>query len=372
MAPRVVYLHIGSTKAGTTFIQRVLWSNEKKLKADGVALPAEGQYVFGRAARALHRWRPDDASVPRDWKQVADTVNGVRSDAAILSQEFLSWLDPDQVRAMVASIENAAVKVVFTARDLARLIPAQWQSAIRQRRTWSLTEYAHGVQHGSDEDPRNSPYRHFWHRLDYATTLRTWSDVVGVDNVTVVTVPPPGAEPDELWRRFCAATDLDPARYRTDGVRNVSMGAASCEVMRRLNALPQVQAMPREDYSAEVNGTLTRRVLSLRDQPEPKITLPDAQRDWALSRSEEIAAEVASVGTQVIGSLEDLRSGSLSPPYQAPEDLPAEDLLEVALDALASLAVAHSKGDTAPKPGLAQPRARRQRKNRPGIASAAS
>ncbi|HEX5017529.1 MAG TPA: hypothetical protein VFX15_08090, partial [Actinomycetes bacterium] len=172
-----------------------------------------------------------------------------------------------------------------------------------------------------------------------------------LDNVTVVTVPPSGSDPDELWRRFCLATDLKPSAYTTSGVANASLGAASCEVLRRLNGLPAIRKLSRKTYAVEVNGTLTRRVMDRRGVPEPKITLPEGQREWVMSKAEEIIADIEGVGPKVIGSLDDLRPRPFSTPYQAPEDLPTEMLLEAALDALGGLAVAHATGDTAPKPG---------------------
>jgi hypothetical protein len=355
MAPRVVHLHIGSTKTGTTFIQHVLWANQKALEKNGVILPAKGQYAFGRAARALHNWAPGAGDpMPEDWLSVAGTINRSRSDSALISQEFLSWLDAEQVKGMVSTLNKSQVKVVLTTRDLARLIPAQWQSAIRQRNTWTLTEYAHAVQHGSADKGRTSAHRHFWQRMNYGAILQAWRDAVGLENITVVTVPPSGADPDELWRRFCAATDLEPEQYTTAGVANVSLGAASCEIMRRLNGLAVVQQMPREEYGVEINGTLTRRVLDVRNKPEPKISLPDAQAEWVSQKAEEMIAHVEAVGARLIGSIDDLRPRPSSRPYQAPEDLPAEELLDVALDALGGLAVAHSSGDVAPKPGKPQ------------------
>ena len=151
MAPRVVYLHIGTTKTGTTFIQRVLWANQKSLEKNDVIMPAKGQYGFGRAARALHNWRPADEPIPGEWTAIADTINHSRKSSAFISQEFLCWLNQEQVNGLVRSLGQSQVKVIVTARDLARLIPAQWQSAMRQRNTWTLTEYAHGVQHGLDD-----------------------------------------------------------------------------------------------------------------------------------------------------------------------------------------------------------------------------
>lgn len=362
MAPSVVHLHIGSTKTGTTFIQHVLWANKAALERNGVALPAKGQYALGRAARAMHRWNTANEPIPGDWRKIANAVNRTRSDSAIISQEFLSWLGPDQAEGLVSTIDKSQVKVVLTTRDLARLIPAQWQSAMRQRNTWTLTEYSDGVQHGGAQGGRRSPHQHFWHRMDYGAILRIWVDIVGLENVTVVTVPPSGADPDELWRRFCKATALEFAQYTTAGVANASLGAASCEVMRRLNGLPAIQQMPREDYGVEVNGTLTRRVMDLRGKPEPKITLPEGQREWVMTKAEEMIAGVEAVGARLIGSLDDLRPRPFTSPYQAPEDLSTEELFDVTLDALGGLAVAHSSGNTAPKPGFRGPRARGRRR----------
>ena len=86
--PRVVHLHIGSTKTGTTFIQRVLWANQEALEKNGVTLPAKGQFALGRAARALHHWSPADDPIPDDWTKIAGTVNRSRSASAIISQEL--------------------------------------------------------------------------------------------------------------------------------------------------------------------------------------------------------------------------------------------------------------------------------------------
>ena len=77
----------------------------------------------------------------------------------------------------------------------------------------------------------------FWLRHDLLRVLDTWSSAVAPERIRVLTVPPPGAPAHTLLERFSEAAEL-PADLWGRGevaVRNVSLGAAEVEVMRRLN-----------------------------------------------------------------------------------------------------------------------------------------
>jgi len=342
VAEGVVYAHIGSSKTGTTFIQQVLSSNQGRLLADKILIPGRSRQVRGNAARALNQWTVGDPT-PRAWLALVDEIEQSRQPTTILSQEFLCWLADGQIEQFVTPLGDRTVKVILTTRDLARLIPAQWQSALRQENSWTLTEYSHAVAGLSVRGERDPAYKHFWKRQDYGGILRRWIAAVGLDNVTVVTLPPSGSDPDELWRRFCTATQLPPSRYETKDVRNTSLGAASAEVLRRLNATETIGALSRQNYSTEVNGRLARRVMDPRRPNEPGLTLPTEQREWVGGRAEEIIAEIEETGVRIIGSLDDLRPLAISKHYQPPEDISEEELLAAAMDALAGYAAAYAK-----------------------------
>ena len=342
MAAKVVHAHIGSSKTGTTFIQQVLWDNKAALDSDRILLPGRRRRQQGDAARALNRWSPGDP-VPKSWLTIADEIVSSSHPVSLLSQEFICWLKPEQIEQFVGALPRREVRVVLTTRDLARLIPAQWQSALRQGKTWTLTEYANAVAGAEPRGERHPAYVHFWKRQDYGGILRRWVDAIGRDNVTVVTLPRSGSDPDELWRRFCEATELDAGRYPTKGVRNTSLGAASAEVLRRLNATEAIEGLDHNDYAREVNGRLARHVLDPRRPKEPGLTLPTGQRDWVAAKSKEIIAEVEATGVKVIGSVDELRSEAEVKPYSAPEDISDDDLLAAAMDALAGYAVEHGE-----------------------------
>ena len=342
MAEGVFYAHIGSSKTGTTFVQQMLTSNQKRLLADGILIPGDSRRVRGNVARALNGWRVGDPT-PEVWLSVVAEIEQSRQPTTILSQEFLCWLDDDQIQQFLTPLGERTTKVILTTRDLARLIPAQWQSAMRQAKSWTLTEYSHAIAGLSSRGERDPAYQHFWKRQDYGGILRRWIAAVGLDNVIVVTLPPSGSDPDLLWLRFCEATQLTPDRYEKKGVRNTSLGGASAEILRRLNATQVVADLSRQNYSNEVNMRLTRRVMDPRRSKEPSLTLPTEQRGWVGRRAEEIIADIEETGVRVIGSLDDLRPQPIEQPYQAPEAISEDDLLAAAMDALAGYAASYAQ-----------------------------
>ncbi|HVQ87159.1 MAG TPA: hypothetical protein VMT88_03160 [Actinomycetes bacterium] len=344
MAPPIVYLHVGSPKTGTTYIQNVLWVNREALQADGVLLPGHYRYARVQATRDLLKWTPDDSpQPPRSWQRIAAEINRWSGRSTIFSMEFLSWASADQAQAIVASVPDSQIKVVLTTRDLARQVPAQWQTAMRQRNTWTLDEYADAVAGVSTGKQARDASRHFWRRQDYGKILAHWGEVVGVENLTVVTVPPSGGDPSELWHRFCQATDLVADQFKTTDASHESLGAASTEVMRRLNQTTAINSMTMRSYQKSVNGALSRRVLSSRRSQEPGLTLPTAHTEWAAQEATRLIDEIKSVGAELVGDLADLNPTATAAAPLAPEQLPAEQLLAAAIDGLAGLAVEHAK-----------------------------
>lgn len=343
MAPAAVYLHIGSPKTGTTFVQDMLWTNRNVLEDDGVLLPGHKRYARVHAVRDVLAWDPSEESeAPKSWLRLAAEVNRWEGRAAILSQEFLCWAAPEQIAAVVGSFPRDRVHVVLTVRDLARLVPAQWQTAMRQRNTWTLDEYADAVAGTSSTKAATAAARHFWKRQDYGPILTRWVEAVGRANVSVVTLPPSGSDPDLLWHRFCQACGLDPQRTEPGEVSHESLGAASAEIMRRLNERPAVSHLPMDLYQKSVNGALSRRVLGPRRSQEPSLVLPEEHREWAEREASRLISDIEAVGVTVHGDLDDLRPRPTTKPGIAPEQLPAEVLLEAALDGLAGLAADHA------------------------------
>ena len=343
MAPAVVTMHIGSPKTGTTYIQNALWANRARLKDAGVLLPGHSRFARVHAAGHMMKWRPSDGELPETWQRLSSQVSRWSGSSALISQEFLCGADADQIEAMVSSLGEARVEVVLTVRDLARLVPAQWQTSVRQRFTWTLSEYADAVAGSTTSDNAAEAAKHFWDRQDSGPILRRFVDALGLDRVRVVTVPPSGGDPDELWRRFCRACSLDAETLTPGGVTHESLGAESAEIMRRVNALKPIESMPGKVYKKSVNGSLSRRSLAPRRSEETSLVLPDRHQEWADHEATRIIEDITAVGVEVIGDLDDLRPRPTSKTFVEPDKIAAEDLLAAALDGIAGMAVEHAK-----------------------------
>lgn len=343
MPPPAVHLHIGEPKTGTTYVQDVLWANRAALKEDGVLLPGH-RYDRVHATRDLLRWDPaGDAGLPQTWRRLTGQVNRWSGRSAVISQEFLCRMTSAQVKAIVESFAGSQVHAVLSVRDVARLVPAQWQTLMLSRGTLTLDQYADAAAGAAKGAKMKSMEEHFWLRHDSRPIIERWAEVVGLENVRVITVPPSGGDSDELWRRFCRATDLDAAGTMPGEVSHASLGAASAELMRRVNGRPEIKEMETSEYQRSVNGALSRRVLGHRRSLEPGLALPERHRPWAEREASRLIKEIGEAGVEVIGDLEDLRPQPARNEPVIPEQLPAEALLEAAIDGLAGLAAEHVK-----------------------------
>ena len=64
---------------------------------------------------------------------------GRRRDPAVISHELFCAADADQAGRAVRSLQPAEVHVVLTVRDMATLLPAEWQETVKHRnaRGWT-------------------------------------------------------------------------------------------------------------------------------------------------------------------------------------------------------------------------------------------
>lgn len=327
-----VFVHIGLPKTGTTYLQGVLWKNRERLAENGVLIPGERRSLQNQAAWDLLGRRPRGAELPQvagSWQRLVEEVRGWSGTHAVMSEEFLAFARPRQVRQAVQALAPRQVHVVVTVRDLARVIVGSWQQQLASGRAWTWEEYAAAVR-----DPERGPASAgvaFWLRQDVARVLATWEAAVPRERVHVVTVPPPGSPPELLLERFATAVRLDP-RWLPNWPeqQNLSVGAADAEVLRRLNAALGDRLNERQYTRAVAHGV--RPVLQGRRSPAP-MGLPVEQLGWVSERAGVIVEELRDRGYDVVGDLDDLVPAPVGAPAR-PDGVEPGELAEAALAAL--------------------------------------
>lgn len=336
----IVWLHIGTPKSGTTYLQDLMGKNPEnraQLAADGVLWPGADWRDQVRAVRDVLDFYPNGVVNPAIegwWEKVRGRIMAWDGRAAIISMEWLVHARPDQVQTIVEALAPHQVRVVITARDIARGVPAQWQEQVQNWAVWTYEEYLAGVT--ADDPSQTQPGRQFWTDHDLGRMIANWSAGVPVEHITVVTVPGRGAPPDLLWERFAGVIGVDPARYDTKvKPSNTSIGAASAEVLRRINVMTHETGLDWAYGDPVVKWTLAKRVLGPRRRKEEGITLPTAHREWAERESRRLITEVEALGVPVVGSLEELMPEESA--FGDGHQPSAEQMLDAALDGVTGL-----------------------------------
>ncbi|MQA85798.1 MAG: hypothetical protein GEV03_14555 [Streptosporangiales bacterium] len=334
-------MHVGAPKTGTTYIQDVLWTNRPTLRHYGVLYPGPGYSAHFHAAMDLQNSRfqgYEDPAVPGAWDRLVEQARAW-DGTVIVSHELLSVARPEHVERAMETLGFAEIHVIYTARSLARQIPAAWQEDVKNRGTMAFEDFVRAV-HDPEQGKHKPGTKSFWRMQDATNVLERWGRHLPRDRVHVVTVPPPGAAEDELWRRFAGLVGLDPERYDTTaGGGNKSLGATEANLLRRVNVLLRGQVgWPVYDHL--VKQYLAQNVLVQRPDAT-KIVLPPEEHPWVAKRSEEIVDGLRSAGYHIVGDLDELL---LAPPRdderpRQPEDVTDQEMLDAAVDAIAGLVI---------------------------------
>lgn len=333
--PERFFLHVGSPKTGTTFLQDVLWSQRQKAQDQGLLLPLgsfNDHFLASVDLRGLSADERYPARTAGIWSRLAEESLAWQGDV-LVSHELFASATADQARTAVESLAGVDFHVILTARDLVRQIPAEWQEHIKHRSTLTFSEFVAGVLEGAESASW------FWTVQDYAAICRRWATVVHPSKIHVVTVPARGGRPEVLWDRFAAVIGLDSRDFELGSTRaNTSLNAEQTELVRRLNAqLGDRLGLP-GPYPATVKDLLAQNLLA--DRPGTPIVLPADDRATAVQRGKEISAELRQLGVDVVGDLAELVPGA--PPDTAgmtadPASVPDGVVLGEAIEALIEL-----------------------------------
>ena len=335
---RVVYLHVGAPKTGTTYLQDRLALNRRELARHGVYYPIGLQASLFRPALDLieMQWGGQGENVQGEWDALIGRIRRL-SGTVVVSHEILAAAKPAQVRRAMAGLQDAEVHLVYSARDLARQIPGEWQESVKHRRRRGFRGFLHQVQTAR----RSKPNLWFWRVQSLPDVLSRWSKGLPPENVHLVTVPQADAPRGLLWTRYCQAFGIDPAWAPAgDGRENVSLGTAETTLLRKLNRRLRVAGLPSEDYRRLIRELVVHQTLAQR-QNMTRVQLPPSAFPWANQVAEEWIEWVVGSGIDVIGDVEDLRPvpPDDDAPWANPDRPSRPQMVDAALDAMVTLAL---------------------------------
>jgi hypothetical protein len=332
---RTVYLHIGAPKTGTTYLQDRLTRNAATLAEHDVHFPTRsplvspGLFQFRAALDLLGQdWGGEPGHAKGSWDALVKRIHK-RGGTVVVSHEILAPARPRYVAKAMTDLQDAEVHIVYTARDLARQLPAAWQESIKQGRKWRFRRFLRKAEHGKTWFARS---------FDLPAVLGTWGAHVPPEHIHLVTVPQETRAGDGLWERFCRATGIDPAWGPVESARvNASLGVVETAVLRQLNVRLDRETRREAAYDALIREMLAEQELVRGDSP--RIMLPPDDYDWVEERSRQWLEWVAQAGVDVVGDVADLmpvRPGA-DEQWRNPDRVKARPRFQVAMEALAAM-----------------------------------
>jgi hypothetical protein len=332
---RRVYLHVGTPKSGTSYLQDKLALNRGLLEQQGL------DYL---STRTGNHFEPALDLIDESWAGEEETARG-QWDALVLearkarrhvlvSHEILAAAEPVNVARAMASFPGHEVHVVITARDLGRQVPAEWQERVKHRGRRDYEEFLRALQ----KNYRRTDWTMwFWRVQDLPRIIAAWGADLPPERVHLVTVPPHGAPRDLLWKRFAGVLGLRPrAAYAESETTNASLGGAEVTLLRRLNIELAERKVPRETYVGWVRESIVKEVLAQRPGMEPT-TVPPIGRPVIDAITDDWLEVIRASGIDVVGDLADLVPvwPAADEPWSDPDEADPAVVAEAAIQALA-------------------------------------
>lgn len=233
----VIYIHIGTDKTGSTAIQKLLHWNRDKLLNIGMLYPQSGvmHYDHARLKIALDQGN----EVP--WKQLRDEIATCPGCDVVLSHEGFYHFDSLMLERLRQWLPPYEIKIILYLRRQDEMI----ESGILQQ--LKTGEEIFDIDRLSVDVP-------FWPHLDYASLVKRWVAVFGVEYVTL---RPYGrsifSEGKTIYSDFLSCLNIDPCFLEgldlPERDPNPSLDAASAHALCFLHRL----GLSREQHDTVVD-----------------------------------------------------------------------------------------------------------------------
>jgi hypothetical protein len=193
----------------------------------------------------------------------------------------------------------------------------------------------------SDSPDNADPHRRFWNHHDLDSIVDVWGGVVGEDRIHLLTVPPAGAPPTLLWERFCSVLGIDPDRYDAsqDKGSNFSLSLSDTELMRRINVelRPELDRDSFKRWATRFFANNVMRAGKAEQTKDDRAQLPPDAHEWAVTKSEEMVAELRHRQVKVVGDLDELVPSPFDPSQPASVNEPKVVYPDGAVDMIVKL-----------------------------------
>ena len=236
-----IYLHIGTEKTGTTYIQNFLRQNHDKLLKQGYFFPTSpGMENHIR----LTAYAQDDNTI--DDLRFSLNVTRPKEVAAFrnnFKKQLLAETDQNRASNIIFSNEHCSSRLLTIAeisrlKDLLDLIDKNIKIVVYLRRQdqFLLSTYSTLIKSGATSELSTPSPRFVQNRYDFAVLLSRWSEVFGASNLLVRAYDKKCFVKGDLLKDFAATLGVKFDKAFTEPpILNQSLDPEVLEFLRNLN-----------------------------------------------------------------------------------------------------------------------------------------
>jgi hypothetical protein len=245
---RVLILHVGPHKTGTSYIQQ-------RLVADRGLLLARAKVVYPKSGQDVLHGHHSLATMFRDASPRLDEIRLLReelstADTGLLSSERFSRLDRAQFARFRDHFPEYEIRAVAYLRVRSEMLVSRWAESIKHGMDWSFPEYLGKILVAPYESPI----------INQRLLLDVLADVFGRDHLDVLIYRPGTDLYVEFIRMILGAEAVMAESRGVNAVVNPSLPVHVTECLRLLHAM--ARARGRQD-----RDVVTARAMSYLEDP---------------------------------------------------------------------------------------------------------
>lgn len=208
-APKIVYIHIGMSKAGSSAIQKVLMDNSDNLHSDGFVYPQSGLY---EGAHFEINEQLTSGAFPGKLEKALQEAEGL---SPIFSCEGFWLLGAPELKTLSEVLSGRLTKIILYLRNPCGYMPSSYRQSIKTL----------------DSIRTQSDYLEFAsERMNYPEVLRRWGDIFQLE-VNVY-----DQYRTSLVNNFLHILGLEPEKYTIPSTPvNQTLPDSTMEAMRLVN-----------------------------------------------------------------------------------------------------------------------------------------
>jgi hypothetical protein len=325
-----LFLHVGFHKTGTTSLQDALNRNRAGLLTQGLFYPktkrfyAQHEFAWSVGQRG-GGWKEFGGSQagPGPARRMFRVIRSSKQDV-IISSEFLSELTPSKIQKLVSSIGDKDLRVIFTVRPLAKILPSAYQQEVKNG---SKLVFDSWLERVLEPEKENRNKTRFWTRHSHNIEIAKWAGIVGKERITVIVADE--SKPEFLTDSFFKLVHADTSNFveSEKEVVNRSMDLAEIELLRRINEKFD-RNLGWDEYVVGIRNTLVKTWTgSAPSTNSPgRLANPSEFKEAIEAKALEVTLGIRSLGVNVIGDVESLSRASFGS-NQTPEVIDIDNLV---------------------------------------------